>query len=475
MGETRQGMTAVWLALMLAGLLCFGAACEYKDSPVDISAALSEVATYEAAGAYQAGLAVLDDAANAQLQAGESVSARIWQGRGHLYMQQGRWAAAERALQQALLIAPGHYTSTVDLAEAQRRQGQSNLAFQTFTAAIALDAQHAAAWLGLGKTYLDQGSYQLAADTFTRAAELAQDVTRIAEANWYLALLTLSTDRAAGQIHLAAIPGDFPPRDYLQSTLDTLPVETPPSEVALRTGIALTQLELWPPAHHAFQTAVQLDPMAAQAWAFLGYAESSLGRPAAGSFARARRLDPTLALTPYFEGIDLRRQGEYDAALEQFLLALDLDPNNLAVATEAAYTLAEQGNYLSAEAWYIGIVQLAPDDPVYLEQLAAFYLQYRFRVNEAALPTVERLIELAPERPRAYDLLGQTHYQAGRYAAAENALRQALERDPDYIPALYHLGQVLTQRNRSTEAQTYFTRVIDLDQVGTYRQRILKE
>jgi tetratricopeptide (TPR) repeat protein len=143
------------------------------------------------------------------------------------------------------------------------------------------------------------------------------------------------------------------------------------------------------------------------------------------------------------------------------------------VAVETAQTLAGMGDYLSAEAWYQALVKLEPETILYQTLLTAFYVERGYRVLEKGLSEAEKLVEMSPDSAGAYDLLGWARLQSNDLPGAEEALRRALELDPDNISARFHLGQVLQAQNRLDEAQAEFTRVADQDTSGLFRDRIL--
>ncbi|MFQ5577274.1 MAG: tetratricopeptide repeat protein, partial [Anaerolineae bacterium] len=381
-----------------------------------------------------------------------------------------RWQEAQIAFLEALARDAQNYSALTGLAQSLLGQGRHIESRTYWRRAIQLDDTRPDGWAGLGRAYLAALNYAAARRNFSRALAAAPGP----QSRWYLAALTLPTDLTAGRAALTAMTGETGLRDYLLAAVKPFTPRSPPAEVAAAAGIALVQLPDWETAHYALTVAAGLEPDNAQTWAFLGRTQAALGLPAMESFNRARELDPTLPLTPYFEGIYLRKRGLLKPALDRFLETLDLDPNNLAAALEAAFTLAEQGDYQSAEAWYRSVVTMEPEATEYRQLLVEFYVNRSFRVAKRGLPEAERLVELAPGSPRAFDLLGWARFQTGDFSGAEEALRQAITLDPADVSARYHLGRALKAQRRDVEAQAEFTRVIDWDTGGFYRDRVLK-
>jgi TolB-like protein/Tfp pilus assembly protein PilF len=64
--------------------------------------------------------------------------------------------------------------------------------------------------------------------------------------------------------------------------------------------------------------------------------------------------------------------------------------------------------------------------------------------------------------PLSNTFAGVTHAIVGRVEAAESAARQAIELQPDFLPALWVLGGILCRLRRSEEAIPYFERAVQI-------------
>jgi tetratricopeptide (TPR) repeat protein len=453
------------LVILLGGGCAPAEMAAPTPTPADISLHLSWATRLAAEKEYSAALTVLEEAA--RLDPSNPQPAVV---RGQIYLEQHRWEPAQEAFSQTLARQTDNYTATLGLARALLEQTQHVRSRQFWRQAIELNDNRPEGWLGLGQAHLAALDYAQAKDAFRQSLARGPD----AQAQWFLAALTIPSDFKAGLAALTEINESSLQKDYLLATLEPFGADDSQTEVAAITGIALIQLEEWELAHYALTTATQLDPNQAQTWAFLGHTQAELGLPAVSSFKRAKELDPELVLPLYFEGIYLRKKGLYDLAINRFLKALKRDPGNLAVALETALALTEKGDFRSAEAWYRSVAEAEPDSAVYQQLLTEFYVDRSYRVEENGLSEAERLVELAPDSARAFDLLGWARFQTGAYAGAEEALRQAIALDPTNISARYHLGRLLKHLRRDVEAQAEFTHVIDWDTSGHYRERILQ-
>jgi tetratricopeptide (TPR) repeat protein len=79
-------------------------------------------------------------------------------------------------------------------------------------------------------------------------------------------------------------------------------------------------------------------------------------------------------------------------------------------------------------------------------------------------------LRAASERGIDADVLsaiGSANLALGRLGQAEQILRRALERDPDFVPALNNLGVVLMEKGETGEARRVFQRAFALDSGNT--------
>lgn len=65
--------------------------------------------------------------------------------------------------------------------------------------------------------------------------------------------------------------------------------------------------------------------------------------------------------------------------------------------------------------------------------------------------------------PDVLSAIGSANLRLGRLGQAEQMLRRALERDPDFVPALNNLGVVLIETGETGEARRVFERAFALD------------
>jgi tetratricopeptide (TPR) repeat protein len=129
---------------------------------------------------------------------------------------------------------------------------------------------------------------------------------------------------------------------------------------------------------------------------------------------------------------------QYANAQEAAETALAIDPENPVVRQHLATVLELQGFYPAAIEQY----QLAIDENPNLADLriGLAYNYYATRDIPTAILTFKDAIEIEPNNASAYDGLGWMYFLIGEYPSAEENLITAVELDPEMVRAHAHLG-----------------------------------
>ena len=161
----------------------------------------------------------------------------------------------------------------------------------------------------------------------------------------------------------------------------------------------------------AARSSTDLDPSNAEAYAYLAGALSQLGPE---QYARAQEaaevamtLEPDNPIVRLHMATILELQGFYPAAIEQYQLAIDQNPNMVELYTGLAY------NY------------------------------YATRDIPTAILTFQDALDIDEANAAAYDGLGWMYFLIGEYPSAEENLIKAVELDPELVRAHAHLGAAL--------------------------------
>lgn len=399
---------------------------------------------------------------------------------GQIYLLQHRWLLAEDAFNRALARDLNDAPAAAGLAETLLHQGRLPEAIKWWQKAIDLDADLPGVFTGLGQTYLLLFDFEVAQDSFLQQQAHSFDP----KAAWYLAAMIAPVDLAAGIEYLHTIPEDvsdslLEQKNYLWAALVPFTTDTPPAKVAQATGIAMAQIELWPLAVYALSIAAEhpddlTTEARAETLAFLAHALAQAGRPALDLFEEAAALNPNSALPLFFEGIYLRRQGALNAAEISFQEALALDSLNAALYAEMGHTKLAQGDIAAADLWYQTAVQVAEENQLPFQLLLLnFYANRSYMIKEEGIPLAEKILEKQPNNAEVHDMLGWMQFLSGEADSGEKAFRQALELDPYFVSAHYHLARYYESTGLLPSARTEYQRVVDWDTSNSFRDHAL--
>ena len=135
-------------------------------------------------------------------------------------------------------------------------------------------------------------------------------------------------------------------------------------------------------------------------------------------------------------------------------------------AQEAANRLlgaihADLGRHADAEAVYLALLKIKPDDPELLNNLAYVYTD-GMKDAAKAEPLARKAVRLWPNNPHALDTCGWTVLQLGRQLEAEQYLMRAIQLKPDSATIRYHLGRLYEAQQSLSEALKQYRNAAEL-------------
>ena len=205
-------------------------------------------------------------------------------------------------------------------------------------------------------------------------------------------------------------------------------------------------------AHETASRAVTVAPQDAAALTALARAEDWLGNfeDALSHALDAYEIDPNNVETLAVLGEIYTDVGGTDTAREYIDQALALDPQNILAIRNDAYLFERLGKYEEALAALDRALAIQPQRPdLYMEKARIYRVGLADYAN--ALVAYRAAVD-ANKTAVTLDALGEGLYNAGDYLQAVRTLRQALELDPDYGPALVHMGMALYSRRNYEDA-----------------------
>ena len=207
-----------------------------------------------------------------------------------------------------------------------------------------------------------------------------------------------------------------------------------------------------------FRQALSLDPGYAGASARLGLAffkkyqlskDPSLVEEARSACAHALTLSPRSAQGNVCLGVIHHGTGQYQAAVSDFQMAIETDPNDDEAYRGLASAFVELGRMQDAENTYKKAISIRPQYASGYGQLAHLYR--REGKYAMAIAEFKKAIELAPNDARLWSSLGADYYFAGDYDRCIDALQKAISIRPSY-QAYSNLGQSYLALRRFPEA-----------------------
>ena len=358
---------------------------------------------------------------------------------GHLYLQQSEPDKAIEIWESAVSTAKNPTEILFELYKTYRLKGDIPTAVQTL------------------KRILSQES--LTNDTY-------QEVTK------QLGLLLAASQPNSAPVYLtqaiSAGPADSDDLKKLLRVIQRASHQDEPAYTLLETGRVLIEMGETDIAIFALQTAVNLRPDYAEAWAFLSEArqindmQNGLIPPVHGYFElqKALELDPDTFAANAIAAVYWQRQGNHKNALKYLEKTNRLDPLNPAVLIDLGATWASLGDLTIAQDYYQRAVRLSPNNPVYLRALVDFCIRYQINLKETALPTARKALALSPNDPSLNDALGQVLFLLHDTVNAEFFFAKALELQDNYAPAHLHLAILYLIQERTNLAKAHIEQAI---------------
>ena len=162
---------------------------------------------------------------------------------------------------------------------------------------------------------------------------------------------------------------------------------------------------------------------------------------------------------------------KYDAALENFLEAIELNPNSAGAYLGTGTTYSEIGKFRQAISDLNKSAELKPNSPVVYLNRGAVYAD--LKQYEAALEDYEKALELNPNYANAYYNRGVALYRLNRYEESIESYTRSIELNPNNEFAYSNRGSAYDELNQYETAISDFTKAIEINPnyAGAYNNR----
>lgn len=166
--------------------------------------------------------------------------------------------------------------------------------------------------------------------------------------------------------------------------------------------------------------------------------------------------------THYMLGVAYLRERNASAALKEFLIAAEKDPDNAANQNALGQAYQLKKALIEAERHYRMALKLDPDNPLFQNNLAALYLDME-RWDEAIRYFRKAADTLTFSSPEV-SLTGICYAkgQKGEYLEAAAACKEALSHNFRYAPAHLRLGETYYALNKTGQAIDEFRQTVDI-------------
>ena len=327
-------------------------------------------------------------------------------------------------------------------------------------------------WNGMGDSpevlmkraelYETQGNLSAAIETW-RSYLIQFDEEDISDQVYYFSLLSAAYQPDQALPNLDQVKEEYPDAGIILSAIKEN-LEEEPAYLYMSTGQALASIGQWRLAGYAFERAVSFRPDYPEAWVYWGESLQHIREPSVEPISvleKAQELDPESPLVNMFLGLYWQREGSHRTALGYFDLVEGFWPDHPEVYVEQGKSLAALSELDAAIEKIQKAIELAPDEGLYYSQLAELCVAYSYQVKELGLPAGRMAVKLDDQNPAFLDVFGQVMLELEDDMNALRIFQRAVEVDPNYAPAYFHLAILYSVRNDRAQTVYYLNRVLE--------------
>ncbi len=158
-------------------------------------------------------------------------------------------------------------------------------------------------------------------------------------------------------------------------------------------------------------------------------------------------------------GILAAREGNYDAAIEYFQHALQIDPQHSIALGNLGSAYRQKKDWAQAKTMLERALAINPDDPEANYSLGMVYAQQND--TEHAYEYLEKAIAARPAYPEALNNLGILYLHTNKRAEAVQSFEQAIRVAPEYDQAYLNLARVYAIQGDREKAKTVLRQLLE--------------
>lgn len=156
----------------------------------------------------------------------------------------------------------------------------------------------------------------------------------------------------------------------------------------------------------------------------------------------------------------LHQAGKLEEAKKGYLAILKNNPQEVTALNYLGILYLQENNFQAALDCFNKAINIEPQNlSLYLHLANTFKLQGSY---PQAITVLQQLIQKNPHYTPAYNNLGSVYFAQGNLTEAIHYYRAATKQQPDYCDAFYNLGLALAKQNQLDEAITAHLTVLTL-------------
>ena len=350
------------------------------------------------------------------------------------YVNMHRYTEALDAYKVAVALDPNDEMIHHQLGNVYSKRGERSAAIEHQHRAVVIAPEFAAAHYQLGLLYAQEKRWTDAIASYRTA--YTHDETLV-EALYNLAQAHLRAgNRSAAREQMALFEkrkATLTPLHELRGALQRTQGTAERAQILANIARLYLKNGFYEKAVWEYQKALGMDPRLAPAYNGLGMAYTMLGKHSEAVTAqrKALELQPNFAKAHAGLGLTYFSQNDAESALEHYRRATALEPEFLEAHLKIGTILRKQKRYAEAIDTYRTILTIKPDDPEIYHNLSICYVRQAKADLDTARRYAEEAIRLDPDVASYYNTLALINFRRGDYPQAEQAIRKALELEPE--------------------------------------------